>query len=85
MGWARPGKVPPTSAFGRPWAAKSRCSRFTILDFDEDVYGRLLTVTLRRKIREERWFPSLDALRIEIERDIEKTRAFFAQDTATVG
>ena len=56
-----------------------------ILDFDEDVYGRLLTVTLLRKIREERWFPSLDALRIEIERDIEKTRAFFARDTATVG
>ena len=52
-----------------------------ILDFDEDVYGRLLTVTLRQKIREERWFPSLDALRIEIENDIEKTRAFFARDT----
>ena len=53
-----------------------------ILDFDEEVYGRLLTVTLRQKIREERWFPSLDALRIEIESDIEKTRAFFAQDAA---
>lgn len=53
-----------------------------ILDFDEDVYGRLLTVTLRRKIREERWFPSLDALRVEIDQDIEQTRAFFATDTA---
>ena len=51
-----------------------------VLDFDEDVYGRLLTVTLLRKIREERWFPSLDALRVEIERDIEKTRAFFAAE-----
>ena len=49
-----------------------------ILDFDEDVYGRLLTVTPCEKIREERWFPSLDALRVEIERDIEKTRAYFA-------
>lgn len=56
-----------------------------ILDFDEDVYGRLLTVTLLRKIREERWFPSLDALRVEIEHDIEKTRAFFAADTAAAG
>ena len=56
-----------------------------ILDFDGDVYGRLLTVTLLRKIREERWFPSLDALRVEIEHDIEKTRAFFAADTAAAG
>ncbi|MDE0421070.1 MAG: bifunctional riboflavin kinase/FAD synthetase [Gammaproteobacteria bacterium] len=56
-----------------------------ILDFDEDVYGRLLTVTLLSKIREERWFPSLDELRVEIERDIEKTRAFFAADTAAAG
>ena len=49
-----------------------------ILDFDEDVYGRLLTITLHRKIREERWFPSLDSLRVEIERDIDKTRSYFA-------
>lgn len=56
-----------------------------VLDFDEVVYGRLLTVTLRRKIREERWFPSMEALRVEIERDIEKTRAFFAEPTPASG
>jgi len=56
-----------------------------ILDFDQNVYGRLLTVTLLQKIREERWFPSLDALRVEIERDIEKIRALFAEDGALAG
>ena len=54
-----------------------------ILDFDEDVYGCLLTVTLLHKIREERWFPSLEALKVEIERDIAKTRAYFAADGGT--
>ena len=50
-----------------------------LFDFDEEIYGRLLTVTLRWKIREERRFPTLQAMKEEIERDIEKTRAFFSQ------
>ena len=49
-----------------------------ILDFDENIYGHLLTVTLQWKIRAERRFPSLQAMKKEIECDIEKTRAFFA-------
>ena len=49
-----------------------------VLDFDEECYGRLLTVTMRRRIRSERWFPSLQAMKAEIERDIEETRAYFA-------
>ncbi len=53
-----------------------------ILDFDEDIYGRLLTVTLQWKIRDEQRFPSLQAMKSEIDRDIEKTRAFFAQGAA---
>lgn len=49
-----------------------------ILDFDQDIYGRLLTVTLRHKIREERWFPSLEDMKAEIDCDIYKTRTYFA-------
>ena len=54
-----------------------------VLDFDESIYGRLLTVTLRWKIRDERRFSSLAAMKAEIDRDIEKTRGFFA--AAAVG
>ena len=51
-----------------------------LLDFDEQIYGRLLKVTLRWKIRDERRFSSLAAMKAEIERDIDKTRAFFADE-----
>ncbi len=49
-----------------------------IFDFDEDIYGQLLTVTIEWKIRDERWFPSLAAMKAEIDRDIEKICAYFA-------
>ncbi len=49
-----------------------------IFDFDEDIYGRLLTVTVHHKLREERKFPSLDALKAQIELDIQKTKEWFA-------
>ena len=49
-----------------------------VLDFDQSIYGCLLTVTLRWKIRDERRFPSLAAMKAEIDRDVEKTRGFFA-------
>ncbi len=46
-----------------------------ILDFDEDIYGLPLTVTFRRRIRDEVHFPSLDALRAQLEKDREACRA----------
>ncbi|MCZ6887810.1 MAG: bifunctional riboflavin kinase/FAD synthetase [Gammaproteobacteria bacterium] len=48
-----------------------------IFDFDDDIYGQLLTVTVHKKIREELKFDSLDALKAHIGHDIETTRAFF--------
>ena len=51
-----------------------------ILDFDGDAYGRLLTVTPLRKLRDERWFPSLDAMKVELGRDIAKTVDFFRRE-----
>ena len=49
-----------------------------IFDFAGDIYGELLKVTVVKKIREERKFSGLDELKTEIERDIAKTRTFFA-------
>ena len=49
-----------------------------ILDFDESIYGRLLTVTFHKRIREERKYPSLETMKAQIERDIADTRDWFA-------
>lgn len=49
-----------------------------LFDFAGDIYGRLLTVEFRRRIRDERTFDGLDALKAQINRDIEETREYFA-------
>ena len=49
-----------------------------IFDFDQDIYGRLLTVTVHHRLRDERKFPSLDALKAQIEIDIRQTKEWFA-------
>ena len=40
-----------------------------ILDFSEDIYGLPLRIRFLSRIRDERKFPSLDALREQLERD----------------
>jgi riboflavin kinase/FMN adenylyltransferase len=49
-----------------------------LLDFDQDIYGRRLTVQLLEKLRDEIRFPSLDALREQIAKDVARARALFA-------
>lgn len=48
-----------------------------IFDFAGDIYGELLTVTFRRKIRDEQTFSGLDALKAQIGRDIAEARTWF--------
>ena len=45
-----------------------------ILDFDEDIYGLPLHITFLRRLRDEIHFPSLDALKAQLEMDREACR-----------
>lgn len=49
-----------------------------LFDFAEDIYGTLLTVEFKQKIRDEQTFDGLDALKAQIARDIAHTREYFA-------
>jgi riboflavin kinase/FMN adenylyltransferase len=48
-----------------------------LLDVGQDIYGEELELTFVSKLRDEKKFPSSDALREQIGRDIEAARALF--------
>ena len=50
-----------------------------ILDFDGDLYGQKLRVEFFRRLREERKFDSLEALRAQIQCDALRTRQAFPE------
>lgn len=45
-----------------------------LFDFEGDLYGKQIEVRLVRKIRDERRFASIDALREQLQRDAEECR-----------
>jgi riboflavin kinase/FMN adenylyltransferase len=45
-----------------------------LLDFSGDIYGQTITLTFVSRIREERRFPSVDALRAQIDADVAEAR-----------
>jgi riboflavin kinase/FMN adenylyltransferase len=49
-----------------------------IFDFDRDIYGELISVEFRHKIRDERTFEGLDALKAQIHYDLQTAREWFA-------
>ena len=48
-----------------------------ILDFNEDIYDRLVTVEFISRVREERRFSSIEALKEQLQNDIAFGRAYF--------
>ena len=56
-----------------------------VFDFDGNLYGELLTVTFKHKLRDEQAFDGLDALKAQIEQDIQTARDWFAENGASDG
>ena len=48
-----------------------------LLDFHEDIYGKVIEVIFRKKIRDEKKFSSIDALKTQIHMDFGEGRCFF--------
>ncbi|MBE8168611.1 MAG: bifunctional riboflavin kinase/FAD synthetase [Shewanella sp.] len=53
-----------------------------LFDFNEDIYGQYIEVELMAKIREERPFESLDALKKQILNDANEAKALFSSDAS---
>ncbi len=47
-----------------------------LLDFDEDVYGRTITLEVHARVRDIRKFKDLHEVKIQVERDIESVRDY---------
>lgn len=53
-----------------------------LLDFDADLYGQTIELELIDLLREQRAYGSVDALKVQIERDIEQIRSMQQLDPA---
>lgn len=49
-----------------------------IIDYDGFLYGESIRVEFCRRLRDERKFPSIDALKAAIDADVQSTREYFA-------
>ena len=51
-----------------------------LFDFSGDLYGQPLEIRFRHHLRPEIQFPSFEALRVQIQRDVQQAREFFDKD-----
>lgn len=51
-----------------------------LLDFDDDLYGQHLKVRFVKKLREEKDFGDLEALRVAIQGDVDQAKAWFLEN-----
>ena len=49
-----------------------------VLDFDESIYGKRITVEFLQKLRDEERFPDVAALTRQMHRDVDNAREYFA-------
>jgi riboflavin kinase / FMN adenylyltransferase len=50
-----------------------------VLDLDKDLYGRTLRLSFVQRLRDERAFPDVDALRAQIDADVRAAQRLFRQ------
>ena len=50
-----------------------------VLDVDRDLYGRTIRLSFVQRMRDERAFPDVDALRAQIDADVRSARRLFGQ------
>lgn len=60
-----------SAAGGVDWVVEAH-----LLGFDRDLYGRRIRVELMHRLREDRHFDSLDALRAQMQKDVEAARSW---------
>jgi riboflavin kinase/FMN adenylyltransferase len=48
-----------------------------LFDFSNDIYGKTAKVVFRQKIRDEKKFTGIEALKAGIMNDIKESKAFF--------
>lgn len=65
------GTHPTVNQRSSPWAEP------WILDFDGDLYGKEIEIQFFTRLRQEKKFPSVEALAEEIRRNADETRAYF--------
>ena len=72
--------IPSVSNIGfRPSVENSEtmnCETY-IIDFDGDLYGQEIEVEFFKRLRDEKKFDNIDALRWQIQQDIEKAKEYF--------
>ena len=54
-----------------------------ILDFDEDIYGQEITVEFHRYLRPVKKMESLEAVRLQVERDSLRVREYFIKSQSS--
>ncbi len=60
------------------YAEHPRLVECHVLDFDRDIYGERVELQMLHRLRGERKFPSVEALRQQIGQDAESAREYFA-------
>lgn len=64
---------------------KERKIEVNIFDFDQNIYGKHLEVTIEARVRGDMKFESLDALKLQLKQDQSEVENYFSIEPTTVG